>query len=284
MLNWLVATVHLFAQGAGPGAVIERSRDRPLLMALSLARSVAWLLVAAVLVIAPAQPTRASEPIRVLFVGNSLVYYGNLPGVFDALAAANGHATRSTMIASGGETLAGHLEGGQVAEVLASGHFDYVVLQERGGDLVSGFGPDARDAAHEAFAALVAMTREDGATPVLFGTYQPHEHSSARLVEAEAALAAQHDVAHVAVSEQLRAAVATRPDVEWYAEDSMHPGPDHALLTSALLYRTVFGDEPRSAPLVIDTPPVRPGHPRHQHTYSAERVRQVLAATSAAGP
>lgn len=284
MLSWLVATFHLFAMGAGLGAVTVRSRDRSPLMACSVARSVAWLLVAAVLVIAPAQPTRASEPMRVLFVGNSLVYYGNLPGVFDALAAANGHATRSTIIASGGETLAGHLEGGQVAEVLASGRFDYVVLQERGGDLVSGFGPDARDAAHEAFAALATMAREDGATPVLFGTYQPHEHSSARLVETEAALAAQHGVAHVAVSEQLREAVAARPDVEWYAEDGMHPGPDHALLTSALLYRAIFGSAPRAAPLLIDTPPVRPGQSRYQHAYPAERVQEVLGTIAPAAP
>lgn len=249
-----------------------------------LTQFLAWLLVAAVLAIANAQPARASEPVRVLFVGNSLVYYGNLPGVFDALGAANGHATRSTMIATGGETLTGHLDDGQVAGTLASGHFDYVVLQERGGDLLSGFGPDACDAAREAFAALVAMAREAGATPLLLGTYQPREQPSVHLVEAEAALAAQHGVAHVAVSEQLRAAVAARPDMDWYAEDGMHPGPDHALLTATLLHRTVFGDEPRTAPLVIDTPPVRPGHPRYQHTYSADRVRQVLGAIAPAGP
>ncbi len=40
--------------------------------------------------------------LRVLFVGNSLVYVGNLPAVFDALARRNGRPVQSDMLVKGG--------------------------------------------------------------------------------------------------------------------------------------------------------------------------------------
>jgi hypothetical protein len=60
------------------------------------------------------------ESAKVLFVGNSLTYVGNLPGVFDALAAANGHASSSDMIAAGGATLTHWVEDGAVSRALAT--------------------------------------------------------------------------------------------------------------------------------------------------------------------
>jgi 3-polyprenyl-4-hydroxybenzoate decarboxylase len=56
---------------------------------------------------------------RVLFVGNSLTYVGNLPAVFEALSNANGMPVASDMIVQGGATLAQRLDDGSVAQALA---------------------------------------------------------------------------------------------------------------------------------------------------------------------
>ena len=77
---------------------------------------------------------------RFLFVGNSLSYVGNLPAVFDALCRANGHAVHSEMLVEGGATLADRVQDASGAAHLVADHYDYLVLQERGGDLIGGFG------------------------------------------------------------------------------------------------------------------------------------------------
>ena len=73
------------------------------------------LLVAMFLAISCAAPERASPPDRVLFVGNSLTYVGNVPAVFSALAEANGTPMPSDMIVKGGATLSERVADGSVA-------------------------------------------------------------------------------------------------------------------------------------------------------------------------
>lgn len=79
---------------------------------------------------------RASErpPLRVLFVGNSLTYVGNLPATLHALAASHGRVIDTDMLVQGGATLSQRVADGSVRALLQREHFDEVLLQERGGD------------------------------------------------------------------------------------------------------------------------------------------------------
>lgn len=105
---------------------------------------------------------QAPRTLRVLFVGNSLVYVNNLPAVLRAVAGAQPVPVvidTQTFVAPGG-TVAERWKDGHAAAALASGHWDFVVLQERGGLLACMVDPDQRtsadcrasDAAHRAFA------------------------------------------------------------------------------------------------------------------------------------
>ena len=111
------------------------------------------------------------QPQRVLFVGNSLTYVGNLPAVYSALAADNGHTVHSDMIVRGGATLSQRVADGSVARALESDRYAVIVLQERGGDLMCSFGPGSCVDSRAAIKALVALVREHGADVVLLGTY-----------------------------------------------------------------------------------------------------------------
>lgn len=73
---------------------------------------------------------------KVLFVGNSLTYVGNLPAVFDALCQANGQSCQSDMVVQGGATLSDHWSAKTARSLIESKAFDAVVLQERGGDAI----------------------------------------------------------------------------------------------------------------------------------------------------
>src|SRR5919198_1274639 len=58
---------------------------------------------------------------RVLFVGNSYIYFNDLPGLLAHLAAAGGVTLAAESVAEGGMTLLGHLRHGQAASRIRTG-------------------------------------------------------------------------------------------------------------------------------------------------------------------
>jgi len=191
---------------------------------------------------------------RVLFVGNSLVYVGNLPAVFSALAAANDHAVHSDMIVKGGATLDERVADGSVKRALATHNYTTLVLQERGGDLMCSFGPDSCIRSREAIKELSELARKKGVGVILLGTYQSLASSSRSLVEAESFAAADAGIPYIEVSEKLQHLRAIEPELSWFYTDGMHPGKDLVLLDAVLIHRQVFGSFPRIRGFTVDAP------------------------------
>jgi len=67
---------------------------------------------------------------NILFIGNSYTYGNDLPGMVKNLAAAAGKSATTTMVAPGGQTLAGHVSGG-IENTIRNGNFDVVVIQDQ---------------------------------------------------------------------------------------------------------------------------------------------------------
>lgn len=217
-------------------------------------RFIACLLALLLACTACTAPPASAPETRVLFVGNSLVYVGNAPAVYAALATANGHPTRADMIVRGGATLTQRLEDGSVARALESGGYALLVLQERGGDAVCGFGPGSCEQSRQAIIELAALARAKGTRAVLLGTYQPGAAFSPRLVAAEADLARAAGIDYVEVSETFARLRSEHPEQDWFDADGMHPGRDLALLNAVQLYRVVHGGPPVPAALEVPAP------------------------------
>jgi hypothetical protein len=179
-------------------------------------------------------------PQRILFVGNSLTYVGNLPATFAAMANANGHPVHSAMIVEGGATLEQRVADGSVLQALASYRPAVLVLQERGGDLLCGSNDTACRRSRQALQALARAGREAGAQVLLLGSYQSHPRASAMLVEQERDAANRAGIAYVEVSETLRRLSGETGSLAWYDADGVHPGPALTLLDAVRLYRTLF--------------------------------------------
>lgn len=75
--------------------------------------------------------TKQSPPINLLFIGNSFTQRNNLPGLLADLAAARSLSVRHELISLGGASLRTHWNAGRAAQAIASGGYDYVVLQEQ---------------------------------------------------------------------------------------------------------------------------------------------------------
>ena len=195
----------------------------------------------------------ASTPVRVLFLGNSLTYVGNLPAVFAALCQASGHVCSVEMIVKGGATLHDRVADRTLERAEVAHHFDYLVLQERGGDLIELPDAAARVTAETAAETLVKTAHRLGMKPILMGTYQPGP-ASASLVSAESALSAKRGIPHVSVSNQLECGKRDDASLRWFYADGMHPGSDLTLLMAVGLHHEIFGAYPPAVALEVRAP------------------------------
>jgi len=78
-------------------------------------------------------PPPSGASVRVLFIGNSLTYANDLPGLVQALAAgsaAGGSPIDVAMVASPDVSLDDHLASGEASRAIAGGRWDFVVLQQ----------------------------------------------------------------------------------------------------------------------------------------------------------
>lgn len=197
---------------------------------------------------------RGDTPERVLFVGNSLTYYGNLPAVYSALNTANGRPTTSDMIVEAGATLDQRLADGSVVRALEARRYSALVLQERGGDLIGAFGPQSVIASRKAIKDLAVLAQGHDVEVVLLGSYQGNPEASRRLVDGESAAAKASEVRYIEVSERLRQFGSSHSELTWFAEDGMHPGKHLALLNAVLIYQVLHGALPEAIPLQLTAP------------------------------
>ncbi|WP_395791361.1 hypothetical protein [Aquimonas sp.] len=195
-------------------------------------------------------------PERVLFVGNSLIYYNDMPGQFAQLASmALGRRVEAEMLARGGAHISHHAKLGLVQRELSSGRYSALVLQEFGGGLSCspgmlkfGFSCETSHAAH---AELAEAARAAGARAVLLGVYRQHTGSAAELVAKEAELARQIGALHIGLGDfpQL---LSMHSDWAWLdPEDGQHPGPDLSLLMALRTVRALYARAPRAGAIAL---------------------------------
>lgn len=74
---------------------------------------------------------RRSQPINLLFIGNSFTQRNNLPALLPELASARDLCVHHDLISVGGASLRTHWNAGQAAQAVKTGGYDYVILQEQ---------------------------------------------------------------------------------------------------------------------------------------------------------
>ncbi len=186
--------------------------------------------------------------LRVLFVGNSLLYYNDLPSLFRTWANAQPGSIRieTEMLAEAGHSLSQHLRDGALRDELATGRFDLVILQEIGGwplcassDLVcANFESDLSQVAE--------LVRRQGAEPIWMATWHPLADAQTQLSERVAAISGRVGVRTVDTGLALHSSEEFEALTELLAPD-FHPDLPGSWFLAALLARAVQ-DEPLAEP------------------------------------
>ena len=184
---------------------------------------------------------QTGAPLRILFVGNSLTYYNDVPQIAAATVAAMqpGRAIHVEMLASGGATMGDHLREGQLAKLLNKRDYDIVVLQDVGGfpACEDTFPGCAQTVAGVCEAAK--LVREAHARPLLFGTWQSLA-ADQRVLSAATLDEAKHCGAEVAdVGAAMQRFVERIPGAPPWSKDG-HPTLEGSWIAAATLSRAIL--------------------------------------------
>ena len=198
-----------------------------------------------------------STPVRVLFLGNSYTYGNKLPQFVAGLAAADKtvRPLEVKMVASGGKNLVWHAKNEASQEAIASGRWDYVILQDQSLTptlMPRRTGQGARE--------LDAAIRKAGAKTMFFMTWQ--RRPTPELLEKYPDMHKRNSKTYMDLGRELKAAVApvgyawkmacdANPNWALYAKDNSHPSRMGTYLTGCVFYSMIYNKPPTHLPAKV---------------------------------
>ena len=202
-----------------------------------------------------------TESVSILFVGNSHVRTGNIPGQLQTLARMHGIEIVYVDVSINGSGLDGALRDNAVS-AMQNRSFDYVVMQQpagRGGRIttdIDGFFSNIRN--------FTEIVRENGAIPVLYSPMwmavdgRPNEEFHSISSEMFKQAAYENDAILVDVGGAWIHAFRTIPGISLYARDGMHANHAGAFLAANVFMATLFDLDIENIPTgnVIDNVPM----------------------------
>lgn len=195
----------------------------------------------------PAGPDRpVSRHYRVLFIGNSLTYFNNLPGTLSQLASSAGDSIEVATVARPNFALIDHANGlSNAVQVIRSSRWDFVILQQGPTSL-----PINRDTLILATITLDPDIRASGARSAQMMTWpeagRQADFDAVRLSSERAAQAV--DGVFLPVGEAWRTAWASDPSIPLYGPDGFHPAPLGTYLAALVIYQKITSHDPRDLP------------------------------------
>jgi len=218
-------------------------------------------------------PPPPEAPLRVLFIGNSLTYFNDLPGTVAELAASMHSTIEVAFVAEPNLALIDHVNGESNAlETIDNSHWDYVVMQQ---------GPSAwplsRDTLIIGARLLDAHVREAGGRSGLFMVWPESSRfgvfDDVRESYRAAAVAVQG--LFLPAGEGWRAAWAADPQLMLYGPDGYHPSELGTYVAALVIYEGITGVDARTLPAEANVG-------GRKLTASESRVRLMQAAAHTA--
>jgi hypothetical protein len=201
---------------------------------------------------------RGESPRRVLFIGNSLTEFNDLPAMVEAFgaadvggAAASGGGSRleCRAVTAPGFSLEDHWDRSDARAAIGRGGWDFVVLQQGPSASPEGRASLLRDARR--FAELI---RKAGATPALYAVWPV----AARRLDFDVVAASYAQAAREAKGVLLPVGTAWQsawkrdPGLAFYAWDGLHPTPAASYLAALVIYQGLSGRSPVGLPAALE--------------------------------
>jgi hypothetical protein len=183
---------------------------------------------------------------HLLFIGNSLTYFNDLPGTVALLASGAGDSIEVESVARPGFALIDHVQGkSDAVAVIRSRRWDYVVLQQGPSSL-----PVSRDTLILATKLLDTDIRAAGGQTAELMVWPARANIASfdqvRVSYQEAARAV--DGLFLPAGEAWRTAWATDSLLRFYGDDGFHPSEVGTFLAALVVYEGITGRDARTLP------------------------------------
>lgn len=206
-----------------------------------------------------------ASPIRILFIGNSFVYFHNMPAVLEAISnSSTAPRVVTKMVASGGARLKDNWQSEAALSEIRRGGWDYVVLNEQsslGDVLIVNQQVQIADPAHfwhyadlfdeeirkSGAKTVILMTWKDKNAPIR--SQQALDFAFVKFARASGAIAAPVSLAW----QRIRGRVS---GINLYSKDDHHPSAEGSYLEACVLYATFTGRSPVGATSKINGTPI----------------------------
>lgn len=215
------------------------------------------------------KPAQVKTDPAILFLGNSMTYFNDLPTVFLNLSRSGGFEAEVYELTEGSYRLEYFADetdevGAQAWDALKNYDWDYVILQEQSG--VSTV--EAEEHMYPAARTLDSMIREADGEPVFFMTWAYKEGFSFDLLGLELKntreeMQTQMAQNYMNIASELDALLAPagiafmrcssdHPEIELWDEDGNHPSPAGTYLAACVLYQVLYDQPPSELDYTAD--------------------------------
>ncbi len=211
---------------------------------------VIMLLFAFTLWHSPTSPPKA--PTRVLFIGNSLTFYNDLPEMFADLARSGGYEVEVDMSAQGGWTLSDHAVSTLTLDKIDQG-WDFVVLQEQ--SVIPSLAEERSEQMYPAVRFLYEKVSEKDLTLILFMTwghrygypgagFDNFDEMQEQLRSGYTDIAAELGVMVAPVGIAWQNGITINPQLNLWHMDGIHPSREGSYLSACVFYALIFQKSP----------------------------------------
>ena len=213
------------------------------------------------------------DGMKVLFIGNSLTEFNNLPQMVQVIGEAAGHEIAVRSVTIGNFSLEDHWHRGQALEAIRGADWDVVVLQQGPSSLAL-----SRLHLKEWTEAFNVVIQEQGARAALYMVWP----EAAKPALFDAVSNSYTQAAEVVqgmlfpVGEAWRTAWKEDPNLAFYWEDGVHPSELGSTLGALVIFQQLFNESPVGLP--SELVPTTPGLPTLRIAPHLTKLLQEAAA------
>jgi hypothetical protein len=211
----------------------------------------------------PTSKLPEDTPVRVLFVGNSLTFYNELPEMVAELARSGGHEIMVDVSAPGGWRLSDHAASPVTCDKIDQQTWDFVVLQEQ--SVIPSIADERDQQMYPAVRLLYKKIDEQGATLILFITWA-HQHGfldagyttfddmQLHLTAGYMEIARELGVMVAPVGSAWQHCITHYPQLDLFHQDGVHPSREGSYLSACVFYAVIFQQSPAGLPYTAGLP------------------------------
>ena len=182
-----------------------------------------------------------SQDLSVLFIGNSLTYSNDLPGIIRDIGRAHDLKVKTKCICLPNYALEDHWADGEIQKEISSNSFDYVVFQQ---------GPSSQEYGRTSLVEyggkISSLAKKHDAVPIYFMVWPSMRYyqtmKDVQLNHSEAAKQNGAEIAQVGVI--WHELLSQNLNIPLYGPDKFHPSVKGSRLAAAIIFQTMVSEAP----------------------------------------